>query len=67
MLDVEKDISAITKAVFDQWDTKKEQLNHQYLYCSNARVSPADIVDCIKKGLNSVFSQPSGVLNANIP
>jgi len=49
MLYVEKDLSGITKALFDQWDTKREQLVHQYLYCTDARVSPEDIVACVKR------------------
>lgn len=49
MLFVEKDLSAIAKAVFDQWDSKKDQLIHTYLYCCNARVSPSEIVACVER------------------
>lgn len=49
MLFVEKDLSAIAKAVFDQWDSKKEELTHKYLYCCNARVSPNDIIACVER------------------
>lgn len=49
MLFVEKDLSGIAKAVFDQWDTKKAQLTHKYLYCTNARVSPHEILACVEK------------------
>ncbi|KAH9928435.1 uncharacterized protein BXZ73DRAFT_102276 [Epithele typhae] len=31
MLYVQKDLSAVTKAVFDNWDTHRGVLNHQYL------------------------------------
>ncbi|KUI55842.1 NmrA-like family domain-containing protein 1 [Cytospora mali] len=57
MLFVEKDLSGITKAVFDQWGSKKEQLNHRYLYCCDARVSPNDILDCVKRvtGKNALY------------
>lgn len=48
MLYVEKDLSAVTKAVFDQWDLKKDELNHKVLYCAGARVSPGDIISCIE-------------------
>jgi hypothetical protein len=50
MLYVEKDLSAIAKAVFDNWDLKKENLNHKILYCANARVSAGDIIACIERG-----------------
>jgi hypothetical protein len=49
MLYVERDLSAVAKAVFDQWDAKKEVLNHKYLYVSDARVSPMDIVEALKR------------------
>lgn len=49
MLYVEKDLSAITKAIFDQWDAKEDELNHQYLYCTNARLTPLEITESVKK------------------
>jgi len=49
MLYVEKDLSAIVKAVFDRWDSKKNELNHKILYCADARVSPGDIIECIER------------------
>ncbi|KAJ0108032.1 NAD(P)-binding protein [Diaporthe amygdali] len=49
MLFVEKDLSGIAVAVFDQWESKKDQLIHKYLYCSNARISPNDIVACVQR------------------
>jgi hypothetical protein len=33
MLYVEKDLSAVAKAIFDQWDSAKDELNHKILYC----------------------------------
>lgn len=51
MLYVQKDLSAVTKAVFDNWDAKRDELNHKILYVANARVSPAEIIACIKKGI----------------
>jgi hypothetical protein len=50
MLYVEKDLTAVAKAVFDQWDMKKEELNHKVLYCSDSRVSPGEIITCIERG-----------------
>ncbi|PCH37493.1 NAD(P)-binding protein [Wolfiporia cocos MD-104 SS10] len=49
MLYVEKDLSAVTKAVFDQWEAKQGELNHQYLYVSNARITPQDILASVKR------------------
>ncbi|CZR63525.1 uncharacterized protein PAC_13422 [Phialocephala subalpina] len=49
MLYVEKDLSAIVKAVFDQWDSKKNLLNHKILYCADSRVSAGDIIECIER------------------
>jgi len=49
MLYVEKDLSGIVKAIFDQWDTKKNELNHKVLYCADSRVSPGDIIACLER------------------
>ncbi|KAL1969956.1 hypothetical protein VTN77DRAFT_7466 [Rasamsonia byssochlamydoides] len=49
MLYVEKDLAAIVKAIFDNWDSKREKLLHAYLYASNARVTPTDITSAIEK------------------
>jgi hypothetical protein len=50
MLYVEKDLSAIVKAVFDHWDERKDELDGTYLQASNARVRPMDVIAAIKKG-----------------
>jgi hypothetical protein len=50
MLYVEKDLSAIVKAVFDQWEKQQNELNGKYLQASNARVRPVDIVSSVQKG-----------------
>lgn len=55
MLYVEKDLSAVVKAVFDQWESKKNDLNHKILYCANARVSAEDIIECIERGIVALF------------
>lgn len=49
MLFVEKDLSAIAKAVLDQWDSRKALLTHKHLYCCDSRVSPNDIITCVEK------------------
>jgi hypothetical protein len=51
MLYVEKDLSGVAKAIFDQWDSKKDELNHKVLYCADARVSVGDIIACIERGI----------------
>lgn len=56
MLYVEKDLAAVTKAVFDHWDARADELNHQYLYISNARLTPLDIAASVKRG-QSVVSE----------
>ena len=50
MLYVEKDLSAIVKAVLDHWDSQKPELNGKYLQASGGRVSPKDIVATVQKG-----------------
>ena len=49
MLYVQRDLSAVVKAVFDHWDTREDELNHQYLYVANARVTAQDILASVKK------------------
>ena len=47
MLYVQKDLSAVTKAVFDHWESAA--LNHQYLYVAAARLTPLEILASVKK------------------
>ncbi|KAI0658732.1 NAD-P-binding protein [Cubamyces menziesii] len=49
MLYVQKDLSAVTKAVLDNWDARKDELNYRYLYVANARLTPRDILASVKK------------------
>jgi hypothetical protein len=60
MLYVEKDLSAIVKAVFDHWTARKEELDGAYLQASNARVTPLNIIDAAKKG-NSLPTSSTNV------
>lgn len=63
MLYVEKDLSTIVKAIFDQWDTKHEDLNHKYLYAMNARVAQREITEAIeKRRFLPSFQSPFGIL-----
>ncbi|RHZ69812.1 hypothetical protein CDV55_106923 [Aspergillus turcosus] len=49
MLYVEKDLSALVKAVFDQWDERKDELTEKYLYVGSAPSTPMDVVAAIEK------------------
>lgn len=49
MLYVQKDLSAVTKAIFDTWDARKDEINHRYLYVANARVTPLEILASVNK------------------
>lgn len=59
MLFVEKDLAGIAKAVFDQWDAKRDRLYHQYLYCTDARISPNEILACVSRisGKKAVYKR----------
>ena len=50
MLYVEKDLSAIVKAVFDAWPDRKNELNWKYLHATNARLTPSDVIKAAEKG-----------------
>jgi len=50
MLWVERDLAAVCKAIFDKWDLRKDELNHQYLFASSVRMSYNELVAIIEKG-----------------
>ena len=50
MLYVEKDLSAIVKAVFNAWPERNEELKWKYLHASDARLTPSDVVRAAEKG-----------------
>ena len=50
MLWVERDLAAVCKAIFDNWDLRKEDLNHQYLFAASVRMSYNELVAVIEKG-----------------
>jgi hypothetical protein len=50
MLWVERDLSAVCKAVFENWEKKKQILNHQYLFASSVRMSYNELVAMIQEG-----------------
>jgi len=50
MLYVEKDLAQCVKVAFDKWDTNKSQMNHQYFYVANMRLSPNEFRTAIEKG-----------------
>ncbi|KAF5024140.1 hypothetical protein F66182_3774 [Fusarium sp. NRRL 66182] len=49
---VEKDLAAVAKALFDQWDEKKDSLDGQYFLASGARETMGDI--------NAILERVSG-------
>ncbi|KAJ4215731.1 hypothetical protein NW759_009591 [Fusarium solani] len=51
---VEKDLSAVCKAVFDQWETKKASLDGKYFLASGARETMGQINTVLEKGNVSV-------------
>lgn len=53
MLWVERDLAAICKAIFDQWESKKAELHHQYFFAANGRWTYDDTVALIEKGKSS--------------
>lgn len=48
---VEKDLAAICKALFDQWDTKTASLDGKYFLASGARETMGDINAVVEKGM----------------
>ena len=65
MLYVEKDLSAIVKAVLDAWPERRDELKWKYLHASDARLTPADIVRAAEKGESVLQSldKSNAVLN----
>lgn len=59
MLFVEKDLARIAKAVLDKWDERRDRLRHQYLYCTDARISPDEILGCVERvsGKKAVYER----------
>ena len=49
MLYVERDLATIAKGVWDAWDTRKDSLVHQHLYCSDGRRSAQEVLEVIGK------------------
>jgi hypothetical protein len=46
---VEKDLAGVCKAVWDLWDTRKDELNHKHLLAAGARETPGDIANVLAK------------------
>ncbi|EXJ73884.1 uncharacterized protein A1O5_03646 [Cladophialophora psammophila CBS 110553] len=49
MVWVEKDLSGITKAIFDNWDERKEQLRYEHLCAMDAVHTPREICEVIQR------------------
>jgi hypothetical protein len=52
MLYVEKDLSAIVKAIFDEWPEKRDELQWKYLHATNARLKPSELCKAADKGVS---------------
>ena len=50
MVWVEKDLAGVAKAVFDNWDQRKDELTYQYLHAMDAIHTPREICEVIQKG-----------------
>ncbi|KAL3471417.1 hypothetical protein BJX99DRAFT_263258 [Aspergillus californicus] len=46
---VEKDLGGVCAAIFDLWDTRKEELNGKYYLASGARETPRDMIRVLEK------------------
>jgi hypothetical protein len=50
MVWVEKDLAGIAKAVFDNWDQRRDELRYRYLYAMDAVHTPHELCDVIQRG-----------------
>jgi hypothetical protein len=50
MVWVERDLAGVVKAIFDNWDRRKEELRHRYLYAMDAVHTPREVCDVIHRG-----------------
>jgi hypothetical protein len=53
MLWVQRDLSAIVKGILDNWDARKQDLLHQYLYAMDAIHTPNEVCQTIERGEHS--------------
>ncbi|KAK5217546.1 hypothetical protein LTR47_006123 [Exophiala xenobiotica] len=53
MLWVQRDLSAIVKAILDSWDVRKQDLLHQYLYAMDAIHTPNEVCQTIERAMSS--------------
>jgi hypothetical protein len=55
---VEKDLAAVAKALFDQWEDKKDRLDGKYFLASGARETMGDINAILEKGMPLSCNSP---------
>ncbi len=53
MLWVQRDLSTIVKAIFGNWDARKQELLHQYVYAMDAIHTPKEVCQTIERGEHS--------------
>jgi hypothetical protein len=50
MVWVERDLAGVVKAVFDNWDRRKDELRYRHLYAMDAVHTPREVCDVIQRG-----------------
>lgn len=60
---VEKDLGAVAKALFDQWEEKKHTLDGKYFLASGARETMGDINAILEKGMPPILRNHLHVTN----
>lgn len=53
MVWIEKDLSAVTKAVYDNWDEKSKELQYNHLFVSGGRTTYEEMTQTIEQGERS--------------
>ncbi|OAG44310.1 hypothetical protein AYO21_01306 [Fonsecaea monophora] len=59
MVWVEKDLAGVTKAIFDNWNQRKDELRYRHLYAMDAIHTPREICDVINRGGKTVTGLPT--------
>jgi hypothetical protein len=50
MVWVEKDLAGVAKAVFDNWENRKDELRFRYLHAMDAVHTPGQVCEVIQRG-----------------
>ena len=52
MVWIEKDLSAVAKAVYDNYESRQSELKHKHHFVSGGRITYNDMTKTIEKGTN---------------